>query len=203
MFGDSLTAFGFHEDGWGLLLTTYLTTKFDVLNRGLSGYNSKTALAFVKQVFEGISSPHLITICFGANDCNIGSCQYVSLEEYNLNMQQIVSSLREMYPNTHLVLITPPALDNSKDIDGRTNEIAEKYANVVKTIAQERNLKCIDLWGEMQKEEKWTDFLLDGLHLSREGNKFLFLKFQSPWKELCGDIQEIPRPFPNWRALLK
>ncbi|CAI9572942.1 unnamed protein product, partial [Staurois parvus] len=43
LFGDSITQFAFEANGWGATLADKLVRKCDVLNRGLSGYNTRWA----------------------------------------------------------------------------------------------------------------------------------------------------------------
>lgn len=92
LFGDSLTQRSFEEGGWGASLTHHYARKVnwdqqflsglvaacsphllllqaDIVNRGLSGYNSRWAKFILPHVLETRSQPPaLLTIWFGAND---------------------------------------------------------------------------------------------------------------------------------------
>lgn len=61
----------------------------------------------------------------------------------------------------------------------RTNEHTKQYAEACKQVAAELGLPVLDLWTSMQETPNWeTAFLSDGLHLTPEGNKFLFDSLQ-------------------------
>lgn len=105
LFGDSITERASGPTGWGTLLGHYHSRKADVLNRGYSGYNSKHALAMLRQFSDiqpaGASFNHvLVTIFFGANDaCDRDiAWQGVPLPEYEANMREMVALLKVKLP---------------------------------------------------------------------------------------------------------
>lgn len=56
LIGDSITQYSFSVGGWGARLADWYVRKADVVNRGLSGYNSSWALAALPKVRRGIIS---------------------------------------------------------------------------------------------------------------------------------------------------
>ncbi|KXZ45651.1 hypothetical protein GPECTOR_52g50 [Gonium pectorale] len=103
----------------------------DIVNRGLSGYNTRWALQALPHVFGppgaaaappppaaasvGPAPQHVLfaTVWFGANDAALlsgpshSARQHVPVEEYGKNLRQIVSHARAAGVE-RLVLITPP-----------------------------------------------------------------------------------------------
>lgn len=104
-----------------------------MVNRGLSGYNSRWYLAVLSQLLDGIHPPHVscVVICLGeipvrihifmftcvifsvgANDCAHEDCpsgQHVPIEEYTENLKHIVSHLQGVgISKDRMVLVNPP-----------------------------------------------------------------------------------------------
>eukprot|EP01121_Diplochlamys_sp_Union-15-3_P007878 TRINITY_DN2039_c0_g1_i1.p1 TRINITY_DN2039_c0_g1~~TRINITY_DN2039_c0_g1_i1.p1 ORF type:complete len:246 (-),score=19.94 TRINITY_DN2039_c0_g1_i1:32-769(-) len=190
LFGDSITAKSFEvrNNGFGLSLCDYFACKFDVLNRGFSGYQTRWVLYLLERTFRKELSPALVIICWGANDATPQSSPlYVSLEEYTKNLKEQVTWIRNNYPGNKVefILITPPAFyldDWDKTLrsigivlpEHRSNENTQKYANAVVKVAEELGVKSIHLWNKMVEDETWHDYLADGLHLSKRGNELVW-----------------------------
>ncbi|KAG2286152.1 hypothetical protein Bca52824_045756 [Brassica carinata] len=194
LFGDSITEESFGDGGWGASLADLLRRKADVVLRGYSGYNTRWALKVMERVFQaagdGGAYPSAVTVFFGANDaCLPERCsgfQHVPLLEYKQNLRSIVSFLKNRWPRTVIILITPPPIDeearlrypyieNTIGLPERTNEAAGTYAKTCVAVASECQIPAIDLWSKMQQIPNWQiECLWDGLHLSRVGNKVVF-----------------------------
>ena len=134
LLGDSLTQLCFDTDsgsgshgssgssGWGSALANRYQRRADVLNRGLSGYNTRWFLHYAADKIKGEDElSHiwtepgqvlLITIFFGANDAALpdqGSArQHVPLDEYRENLLTLIDSAHEAYPTAKIIVITPP-----------------------------------------------------------------------------------------------
>lgn len=178
LFGDSITQVSFGEGRWGARLAHQYQRRADVLNRGYSGYNTRWALSLVDGVrdIEG-SKVKLVTVLFGSNDCSSPSTNprpHVPLDEYTLNMKEIVTRIQKNCPHAHIIVMTPPPICETALGNGsRTNADAGRYAAASKSIAAETGVVCLDLWSKMQEVETWRDFLCDGLHLSAQGGDFV------------------------------
>ncbi|CAD7975544.1 unnamed protein product [Amoebophrya sp. A25] len=80
-FGDSLTQGGTHNnEGWVIRLQRYFLRRADVLNRGLSGYNTRWALPAIQAIMAGETVQRtdqskddvlFATLWFGANDAAV------------------------------------------------------------------------------------------------------------------------------------
>lgn len=126
----------------------------DVINRGLSGYNTEWAIPVFEQVGKVQSSTHLtnlsqcfatreqqkhlptvrlLVIWFGANDaCLVQSPQHVSPPKFASNLKHLINMVQspksEYYsPNTRIILVTPPPINTYQrraDLEGRDPPIA-------------------------------------------------------------------------------
>ena len=197
LFGDSITELSFAADGgWGTRLAEHYARRADVLNRGLSGYNTRWALSVLPWVFGGVPQPELVTVFFGANDASspeLNLRQHVPLEEFEANLVAIVRQLRGRWGEgggPRIVLIAPPPVGHEQRLAfqierykekatgklERTNELAGMYAAAVARAAHTCAVPLLDTWGTMQAEKpdgSWTEYLSDGLHLSPAGQRFV------------------------------
>ena len=115
-------------------MTDVYARRLDVLNRGLSGYNTDWGLRVLKQacyfcratiLFDSSKcltekknqhTPKIrvITIWFGANDaCLRPSPQHVSLDAFVGNLRQMISAIRaaDISRETRIILLTPPPVN--------------------------------------------------------------------------------------------
>ncbi|XP_054676169.1 isoamyl acetate-hydrolyzing esterase 1 homolog isoform X4 [Grus americana] len=120
LFGDSITEFSFQENGWGASLAERLVRKCDVVNRGLSGYNTRWAKLILPRLISkstGAESTVAVTIFFGANDSalkDLNPKQHVPLEEYAANLKSMIQYLKSVdITEDRIILITPPPLQES------------------------------------------------------------------------------------------
>lgn len=195
LFGDSITEDSFSEGGWGASLANLFCRTVDVVLRGYSGYNTRWALKVLDRVFPAAQgsdrAPIAVTVFFGANDASLpdrySAFQHVPLYEYKQNLHSIVSFIKKQWPTTHVLLITPPPIDedgrlrypyadNPQGLPERTNEAAGEYARACVAVAGECGIPVIDLWTKMQQfPDRRKDYLSDdGLHLSPSGNRVVF-----------------------------
>ncbi|KAK4690568.1 hypothetical protein P7C70_g9549, partial [Phenoliferia sp. Uapishka_3] len=107
LFGDSITQGAWQPNGLGAAMANVYQRKRsrkltsdderhrDVLNRGLSGYNTAWAIPIAKQwlprVGESRPTTSLILIWFGANDAALPpSPQSLTLPEFKSNLHTII-----------------------------------------------------------------------------------------------------------------
>ncbi|XP_044144580.1 isoamyl acetate-hydrolyzing esterase 1 homolog isoform X2 [Bufo gargarizans] len=212
LFGDSITQFAFETNGWGATLANKLVRKCDVLNRGLSGYNTRWAKQILPKLIP--DSAHAadiaaVTIFFGANDSSIreqNPQKHVPLEEYTENLRSMVQYLKSVnIKEEKIVLITPPpiheptlekhCLTNGFKLN-RLNAVTWAYARACAKVGDEYGADVVDLWTLMQEGgSDYTVYLSDGLHLSEEGNQFLESKL---WPLLEKKLGALPFILPYW-----
>ncbi|KAI9989885.1 hypothetical protein PInf_020176 [Phytophthora infestans] len=122
--GDSLTERGTDPNnaGWIALMQDRYNRSADIAPRGLSGYNTKwfieSALPALERELSGeVRSPCLITLWLGANDAALpdgtAARQHVPLATYKENLATIARSFQAKAPRAHILLITPPHVDDA------------------------------------------------------------------------------------------
>ncbi|KAM5163306.1 isoamyl acetate-hydrolyzing esterase 1 homolog isoform 2-T3 [Mantella aurantiaca] len=210
LFGDSITQFAFEANGWGATLANKLVRKCDVLNRGLSGYNTRWAkLILPKLIPKSSQSTAAVTIFFGANDSSMkeeNPQQHVPLDDYTDNLRTMIRYLQsvDITPD-RIILITPPPIhepswEKQCFIKGhklnRLNSIAGEYAKACVHVGKDCGTEVLDLWTLMQERgQGYTVYLSDGLHLSDKGNEFLESKL---WPVLEKKLGDLPFLLPYW-----
>ncbi|PRQ29095.1 putative SGNH hydrolase-type esterase domain-containing protein [Rosa chinensis] len=217
LFGDSITEESFGDGGWGASLAHQFSRTVDVVLRGYSGYNTRWAQKVLERVFPGSQdgggeAPLAVTVFFGANDaCLPDRCsgfQHVPVDEYKQNLRSIVSFLKKQWPTTHIILITPPPIDedgrlqfpyieNPLNQPERTNEAAGAFAEACVAVARESGLPVIDLWTKMQQFPDWQKaHLRDGLHLTLRGNRLVFEEVVAKLRDEGLSLESLPVDLP-------
>uniref|UniRef100_A0A673L453 1-alkyl-2-acetylglycerophosphocholine esterase n=1 Tax=Sinocyclocheilus rhinocerous TaxID=307959 RepID=A0A673L453_9TELE len=112
LFGDSITQVTI----WGHRALWVL--KCDVVNRGLSGYNTRWAKIVLPRIVPISDAPiAAVTVFFGANDCAVedkNPAQHVPLQEFTDNLKDIVKYLLSIgVSNDKIIFITPPPLQEA------------------------------------------------------------------------------------------
>jgi lysophospholipase L1-like esterase len=173
LLGDSITQQAFSQDrgtAFGAALSDAYIRRLDIINRGLSGYNTRQALQVLPQIIPPPSHARirLMTIFFGANDARLpntpgGPQQHIPIEEFRQNLRAIVNHpLVRAHPDIGLILITPPPVDERKslscdkvkdpkcgDVHRRRAPVTAAYAQAVRDLGRETDLPVIDLWTAM------------------------------------------------------
>ncbi|XP_042292913.1 isoamyl acetate-hydrolyzing esterase 1 homolog isoform X2 [Thunnus albacares] len=213
LFGDSITQFSFQANGWGSEIANRLARKCDVVNRGLSGYNSRWAKIVLPRLINSQSSADnniaAVTVFFGANDCALedkNPQQHISLQEYSENLKEISKLLASAGVSADKVIfITPPpihepAWEKECILKGgtlnRLNSVAGQYAQACVQAAGQCGTDVLDLWTLMQRDgQDYTLYLSDGLHLSEKGNQFVT---EHLWALLERRVVDLPLILPYW-----
>ncbi|KAJ8128945.1 hypothetical protein O1611_g4687 [Lasiodiplodia mahajangana] len=157
LFGDSLfqgcsnTDDGFSFQG---ALQHHCMRGLDVVNRGLSGYNTRNALELLPQIFlpPSPSNPRIeyLLILLGANDACLPiptSSQGVSIKEYEENLKKIITHEHIVAHNPKILLVTPPPLDEMQSFATdlahghkepvRKAAVSADYSDKVRQVAAE------------------------------------------------------------------
>jgi lysophospholipase L1-like esterase len=192
LLGDSLTQTSL--DGWGGGLAHRYQRRADVLNRGMSGYNTRWFLRYAQDhgIWNECGKIVLVVIFFGANDASLADQNphaHVPLEEYQANLKKLVEQSQASYPDAKILLITPPPVhheqrlafqkerfkDKATGILERTLENTGKYASACTEVAKDCDLPCLDLYNIMKDKggDDFGIFFSDGLHFSKEGHHFV------------------------------
>ncbi|XP_055028036.1 isoamyl acetate-hydrolyzing esterase 1 homolog isoform X1 [Misgurnus anguillicaudatus] len=210
LFGDSITQFSFQVNGWGSDIAHKLARKCDVVNRGLSGYNTRWAKIVLPRIVPASDAPiAAVTVFFGANDCALedkNPQQHVPCQEYSDNLKDIVSQLVSAgVSKDKIIFITPPPLQEDAwekecllkgSALNRLNSVAGQYAQACVQTAGKCAVDVLDLWTLMQKDgQDFSVYLSDGLHLSEKGNQFVA---EHLWTLLESRVAALPFILPYW-----
>ncbi|KAI3337459.1 SGNH hydrolase [Xylariaceae sp. AK1471] len=142
LFGDSLFqgASGV-QDGFSFqgALQHHCMRGLDVINRGLSGYNTKNALELLPHIFlpPSPANPRIeyLLVLLGANDACLPiptSTQGVPIDQYKENLIKIITHEHIKVHNPRILLVTPPPLDEMQclktDLGYGHKEVCRKAA---------------------------------------------------------------------------
>lgn len=172
LFGDSLTQTSF--EGWASRLADAYQRRADVINRGMSGYNTRWYLRYANDsgLWDEVSPPDsvaLIIILFGSNDAAIPTEQphsHVPLDEYTSNLQTLIQLCHQHYPQAALLLMTPPPVHHEQRLAyqikrygtlatgrlERTLEYTGLYAQACREVAYKYQIPLVDLYMIMQQQ---------------------------------------------------
>ncbi|KAK0646034.1 SGNH hydrolase-type esterase domain-containing protein [Cercophora newfieldiana] len=166
LFGDSLFQ-GAIEVSEGFSFTAALQSqvkrRFDVINRGFSGYNTSNALKLLPEIFPPAApgGPKLeyLFILFGANDACVPlptNHQHVPLDRYKANLKGIIGHPNIAAHKPKIFLITPPPLDQIRltELDlaighkaaTRHSTVSAAYSQAVREVAAEQGVGLVELW---------------------------------------------------------
>ena len=208
-FGDSLTQLGsdIASAGWVAQAQNLCSGKVDILNRGFSGYTSRYSKLILPQLTVDWDNIIFVTIFLGANDAEIPDnpdTGNVPISEFTANLREIIKYvLAKGVPADRVILITPPPVDEAKWAEVykkkiRSNELTKIYTETVVAVAAETGTGIIQLYSKIMAMPNWKSFLMDGLHLSYDGNQLLFEEVS---KILSPVIETMPYCFPTWREI--
>ena len=217
-FGDSITQHAFNPqlDGWVAAVAHYFARKAVVVNRGLSGYNSR----FARAVFDeavGPLRPDLLILFFGANDATVPShVTSVTVDDFQHNLESMLIAARTSNPSLAVVLITPPpvweaaleaanAAKHKAIVKDRTNDRTRQYADAVLAVGAKHAAPVVDAFAGMEGTSTNRQlYLADGLHLNARGNQRLFELFTEVVEgQLKGwATTSLPLRFPSWEAMV-
>ncbi|TVY48435.1 Isoamyl acetate-hydrolyzing esterase-like protein [Lachnellula occidentalis] len=173
LIGDSIIQFtSFTNDGFsfGAGLSEHVQRRLDVINRGLSGYNTNQAKVILDRLVPSPSSAKVdyLLLLFGSNDACLPNCptkQHVPLDQYRKNMHAILNHESVKAHNPTILLVTPPPLNEvhleAEDLKRghpaltRRQSYTEQYVKAVREIAEEykdQGVILIDLWAALMKE---------------------------------------------------
>ncbi len=173
LFGDSLFQ-GAAEilKGFSLqaALQAHCMRRYDVINRGLSGYNTSQALAVLPKIVPAppaAPSPYTpkiayLVVLLGANDAALPTQvdnQHVDLAEYEANLKALLThpNIQAHAPGKILV-VTPPPLDGirlheyerityGRTVTSRQARVTAQYAEAARRAAAAvPGVAVVDLW---------------------------------------------------------
>jgi len=173
LVGDSITQQSFSQArgfSFGAALADAYQRRLDIVNRGLSGYNTTQALRALPLCMPEAehSRVRLLLLFFGANDARIagspgGPDQSVPLDEFKRNLKAMVHHPAvRAHEGVKVILVTPPPIDERMCLKAdqerfpslgrilrRTAANTATYAQGVRDLGQELGLPVLDVWSAM------------------------------------------------------
>ncbi|KAM3073733.1 hypothetical protein ACMFMF_006935 [Clarireedia jacksonii] len=167
LLGDSIVQYSSYlRDGFSFTacLEEHCTRRLQVVNLGLSGYNTSHALKIFDHLIPDPSSAKVayLLILFGANDACLPdgpTGQHVPLQKYKDNIRAILTHPSVKAQNPEILLVTPPPVnevhleeqDREKGYRSltRLQEHTAKYSIAIRDIAAEfkdHRVSLVDLW---------------------------------------------------------
>ncbi|KAM0061274.1 putative SGNH hydrolase-type esterase domain, SGNH hydrolase superfamily [Helianthus debilis subsp. tardiflorus] len=193
LFGSSIVQLSFGKEGWGAILADIYSRKADIFVRGYGGWNSRKAVQVLDEVFpkDDAVQPSLVIVYFGGNDSvrPRPDGPHVPLPEYVENMRKISIHLKSLSKKTHIIFLTPPPVNEAQilqvfGMDGRKNELCQKYADACEELCQEMGIKAINLCNAFKQHDNWmTTCFTDGMHLTPTGSKIVAKEMLKVLKE--------------------
>lgn len=197
-FGDSITGVYYHTGGKRAypemleiaLKRIYPKAKVQVINAGISGHNTRHALARIERdVLK--HEPQLVTVMFGMNDL-VG----VPLTEFKANMEKLIARCRDA--KAEVLLCTQNAV---LDGTGRTNKKLDEYSAMIRNIAKEHKLAvadCNQAYVDVRSKNAREFRLLmsDEIHPNMDGHKLFaeVIARSISGKEIS--LADVPTPRP-------
>lgn len=176
LFGDSLT-FGYgvyKEDSLSYLLGKRFT-ELNIINSGVDGNTTREALLRIENDVLSYN-PFIATILFGTNDCAPGEWSHRTVEEFQSNMEMIIDRIRQKSPQCHIILITPPPVDETVFMPWTTNKRLAPYCDVVRDLSETKNCLLADFNKyilEISQGDMETFLQEDGCHLTEKSYIYL------------------------------
>ena len=175
--GDSIT-YGYGVTGWltnsyPQKLNKYLGPDYCVNNYG---YSCRTAsfsadLPYTKtDVYEQskIFLPDIVIIMLGTNDAK--SKNWISEESFYDDFNEIVKSYQQLESTPEIILACPIPVISVKNEDPDNELLEAEVRNVVKQIASEQNLQCVDFY-EIFENKNYL--YRDGIHPNASGAEII------------------------------
>lgn len=168
LFGDSITQVSCFT--FGAALTDAYIRRLDVVNRGLSGYNTRQALRILPHAIPSpeVAKLRFMTFFFGGNDARLpdspgGPQQHIPLAEYKDNLRALLTHPNVVaHQGVRLILITPPPVDERMclesakaadptfpDVVTRKASTTGQYASAVRQLGHELGIPVVDIWSAL------------------------------------------------------
>ncbi|KAF9815453.1 hypothetical protein IEO21_04624 [Rhodonia placenta] len=221
LFGDSLTQRGWESNGFAERLAYVYNRKLDVINRGMSGYNTEWIVPVFEQCFatqheqQHVPKVRILTIWLGANDAAPpGALHHVPRDAYAANLVKLIRMVRDpasprYSPETHVLLLTPPPVNTHQWRVGgaldRNFEATRSYAQAARDVGAAEDVPVVDIWNKFwdacgHVEERLSEYLQDGLHLNQQGYAIVFDEIIKTISATCPELHydSLTPVFPPW-----
>lgn len=198
LLGDSITEYSAKwPSGLAPALATRYARRLDVINRGYSGYNSRTIRIALPHILSSVDTELAGCILFlGTNDAALSHTpQHVPMLEFRENMAYILDAVSQ---RTSRILLLTPAIADEKQWPEHSNVQTQPYIDAVEELARERDLPFVNLRKLFQNNLKLLD---DGLHFTNDGYSVFMPSVFEKLSNLGLDPAALTIKLPYWRDL--
>ena len=170
--GDSLTHFGFQENGWATLINrskSYIKFK----NFGKNGITSSELVKSLPSLITSsdIINAQMATLLLGTNDTLHYYKKPVSVSQFSNNICTIIYYLKSINPFLRIILIGPPITTYSLNESTAEEKSLIYHVNqVVSTLAKQLNVVFVDLMDNCDGNKILVEDLYDGIHMNDSGH---------------------------------
>jgi lysophospholipase L1-like esterase len=165
-FGDSITIgsrtyLGYPEHV-GNKLSRTLSKQWNVINHAVSGFRAIDLSRYIDQHFLNLKEHKagVSTILIGTNDVK----ENTSIENFQIALRQIIVKTKLLTINNNVILFHVPTFHPGVmyPYSIEMNSIISEYNRVIDQLAQEENIRVIELSHQV-------DDFFDGVHLNENG----------------------------------
>jgi lysophospholipase L1-like esterase len=137
------------EMGWGTRMTDFFDSTVVIVNKARNGRSTKTFIqeGLWKSITDSVTSGDYVIIQFAHNDEVVTKAAYTTPQKFEDNLKTMISEVRKK--KALPILITPVAR-RSFDSTGKTIDTHLQYAQIIRTVAKDQDVKIIDLSKESQ-----------------------------------------------------
>ncbi len=194
-FGDSITQQGTATGGFipridSMCKLENKSGEFEFIGSGISGNKVYDLyLRLDDDVFA--KKPDVVVIFIGVNDVwhKVTSGTGTDADKFEKFYETIIKKLKEK--NIKVIICTPAVIGEKTDFTNQQDGDMNKYANIVRSLAQKNNLPLVDLRQKFMDynkqyntENKESGILTkDRVHLNAKGNQVVA---EEMWKALKG-----------------
>lgn len=189
-FGDSITQAGQEDPAGYINVMRYRldTARYELIGAGISGNKVPDLEARLSQDVMA-HEPDVVFIYIGINDVwhfhKFEGTTGTKVDRYEAGLRALVDTLQAA--KAEVILCTPSVIGEQPAMEGEINQQLDQYAEVVRTVAQEKNTKLCDLRAEFKSYLKNNNpvdqnegiLTTDGVHMNPEGNRFIAEKMMS------------------------
>src|SRR5699024_4530294 len=151
-----------------------LLPEIELENTAVSGINSGAFFAKLNELVLSVKQCDNLVILLGTND--LAMHKQVPARQFKQNMEIISSAIICQYYPPHVLLVSPPAVDEAKQLV-RNNTLVAEYAQIVKEVAHEYHFRYADLAQAMLDTGDLSEICQgvknDGLHFGDRGYEIL------------------------------
>ena len=175
--GDSLTNFGFNEDGWATKLIQ--TGKYPIENIGVNGITTTEMVNKLPtlQIKNKIKNSDLVTIWLGTNDVLKYHDQKITPDNFVKNIFSIIEYIQGIKHRVPIVIIGLPISSFSvNQYISKEQTLLYEFNQKLLQLSNKVGIPIINLMDNSDGQEILVTDLYDGIHFNSRGHNKLFNK---------------------------